>query len=109
MPRYFTFGRPNLLGELTVSGAPLGSLCVTVLAYLVHYRQPAWCASAVASLTAAGANVTVIDNSGDLDLPVRVVRPGRNAGFTGGVNRALTEWLARTEPFVLVGSHDLHV
>ncbi len=46
-------------------------------------------------LAGAGADVCVVDNSGDLEsvtVPgVRVLRPGRNLGYSAGVNRGVRE------------------
>jgi hypothetical protein len=80
-------------------------------AYLIHYNQPEWCRQAVEAVLKSGdVAVTVVHNGGrEPHLPqgVRLLRPGKNSGFTGGVNLALQEWLTGDDPWVLVGSHDL--
>jgi GT2 family glycosyltransferase len=53
--------------------------------------------------------VTVVDNSGDFEHDVRIVRPEGNLGFTGAANVALREWLRSEEPYCVVAAHDLHV
>jgi N-acetylglucosaminyl-diphospho-decaprenol L-rhamnosyltransferase len=83
--------------------------------YLVHYDAPQWCAESVRSIQASTGVVplvTIIDNGGArLSLPtsVRVVHLAHNRGFSGAVNVALLDWLARSDPFCIIGSHDLRV
>jgi hypothetical protein len=90
--------------------------------YLVHWRAPEWCLSAVASLQASRGvdlEIYVVDNGGEsiealrAELPetVSVLTTPRNVGFTGGCNRALAHWI-QTYPdsdFCVLGAHDLHV
>jgi len=82
---------------------------------LVHYRAPEWIAQSVGTLLAsrdAEVAVTVVNNGGDVSsLPdtVRVLTPGSNTGYAGGMNVGLREWLAGAEPYCLVGAHDLQV
>lgn len=82
--------------------------------YLIHWRAPEWCRSAVASIVASDCPVavTIIDNGG-LDGPVpgaRILRQPTNRGYTGAANVALADW-ARTFDceFCVIASHDLQV
>jgi GT2 family glycosyltransferase len=91
-------------------------------AYLIHWNAPDWCASSARSiLDSQGLRVdlTVVDN-GQNDGPpleevlptgVRVLRAGRNFGYSGGANLALDDWRRRQprSELCLIGSHDLHV
>jgi GT2 family glycosyltransferase len=82
--------------------------------YLVHWHAPEWCQSAVASLLASEAvdlSVVVVNNGGEVDLPaqVRVIDAQANAGYAGGANIALEDWLAGDGEWCVIGSHDLHV
>jgi GT2 family glycosyltransferase len=83
--------------------------------YLVHYGAPDWARSATDSLLLSDISVSiaVVNNSPepllDLDPRVRVITSGRNAGFAGGANIGIREWLGGDHPYCLVGSHDLHV
>ena len=87
--------------------------------YLVHWRQPEWCAAAVTSLLASDlpVRVTVVNNSPELAsglraaLPgeVRVIETGGNLGYTGGANVGIADWLDGNAALAAVGSHDLHV
>jgi GT2 family glycosyltransferase len=84
---------------------------------LTHFRAPAWCRSAVATIagsTGVEVDVVVADNSGELadDPPpgARVARSGRNIGYAGGANLGIRLALERhpCAPFVAVCSHDFH-
>jgi GT2 family glycosyltransferase len=91
--------------------------------YLIHYDQPEWCASATASVKGSQGvqpRLTVVDNGerrspGRLEslLPggTRLLRTGKNLGFSGGANRALDDWLANRGEgeLCVIGSHDLHL
>lgn len=89
--------------------------------YLVHWRQPEWCLSAVRSiLSSKDAKVEVIVvNNGDDSIPlraflpdsVRILETEHNAGFSGGANIALADAsaVARDHSWYVLGSHDLHV
>ncbi len=80
--------------------------------FLIHYDAPHWVRSAAKSILASDIEVdlTVISNSGPVTVPgARVMVTDRNVGYAGGGNIAFREWLSGSEPFVLVGSHDLHV
>lgn len=89
-----------------------------VPAYVIHWKAPAWCIATVRSLSASVGPrvvVTVIDNTEE-EQPeiealasegVRVVRTGRNLGYTGGANFALEDWRERPEcSFALICCHD---
>lgn len=88
--------------------------------YLIHYRQPEWCASSVRSILSSRipVAVTVVDNSPN-EWPslrdrlrhddVRVIDAAENVGYTGGANIALADWWNGAEELVVIGSHDLHV
>ena len=80
-------------------GAASGGRRVDVSAVVVHYRAPGLAGRAVASLrreaVAAGVEieVLVVDNGSDragrerlAGLPCRLLEPGTNLGFAGGVN-----------------------
>lgn len=62
-------------------------------------------------------DVTVVNNSPEsrerLDelLPpgTRVITAANNGGYTGGANLAIADWAPSGRPFLLIGSHDLHV
>lgn len=87
--------------------------------YLVHWRQPTWCASAVRSILTSDIPValTVLNNSPEMadELEDRlagtanVVTMSGNLGYTGAANAGLAIWLQRSEPYAVVGAHDLHV
>lgn len=80
--------------------------------YLVHWNAPEWVRSSVRSIHASDipTRVVVISNSGQVDVPgAEVVDPGINLGYAGGANVGLREWLTTSEPYCVVGSHDVHV
>jgi GT2 family glycosyltransferase len=87
--------------------------------YVVHWRQPTWCASAVRSIRTSDipVDVTVLDNSpellgsleDELSGSATVLPMPRNLGYTGAANRALTLWRQGSEPYAVIASHDLHV
>ena len=94
----------------------------TLPIYLIHYDQPAWCASAAENLRQSvgiEADVTVVDNGQRSGRPLadqigssaRIVRLSSNRGYTGAANAALRDWMSRfpTGEYCVVGSHDLHV
>jgi hypothetical protein len=94
-----------------VTGRVVGDGALPV--YVIHYRAPLWCQQTVDSLRAStiDVDVTVVDNGGlgSFD-PVRVLRPPRNLGFSGGANVALASWLFDTDAeWCLVTSHDLSI
>jgi hypothetical protein len=87
--------------------------------YLVHWRQPSWCASAVRSIRTSDVPVeaTVLNNSPELAASLEdhlsgsatvVPMPG-NLGYTGAANQALALWQQGSEPYAVIASHDLHV
>ena len=95
-----------------------------VAAVVVDHDAGPLLEGAVRSILADGADpVVVVENgapgsteaalSGLLDEPgpVRVVRPGRNVGYGGGVNRGLAVLAAEPSPpeWVLVSNADLEV
>jgi hypothetical protein len=93
---------------------------VDICVYLIHYAAPQWCASAVRSLQLSRdvrLEIVVVDNGGGealrrlLPAGVRILSTGSNTGFAGGANRGIGDWSGRGRraPFVVVGSHDLHV
>ena len=65
--------------------------------YLIHYMAPEWVESACASLADSSdvdVDITVVDNSGELETfqnVSRVLRPGSNLGYAGGANVALRD------------------
>lgn len=84
---------------------------------LVHYETPAYLRACLASLRAApprvACDIVVVDNSrtGEAaegvvaEFPgVRLARPGRNAGFAGGVNHGFA---VTDSPYVLVLNPDV--
>jgi N-acetylglucosaminyl-diphospho-decaprenol L-rhamnosyltransferase len=80
--------------------------------YLVHWNAPEWVRSAVQSIRTSDTptRVVVISNSGHIDVPgAEVVTTEANLGYAGGANVGLRQWLATSEPFCVVGSHDAHV
>ncbi|MGH9228130.1 MAG: glycosyltransferase family 2 protein [Acidimicrobiales bacterium] len=83
--------------------------------YLVHHDAPDWVRSSVASILRSDTPVavTVVDNGPpqDLGLPaeVRVLATGRNTGYAGAANAAITDWLSGDAAYAVVGAHDLHV
>jgi len=87
----------------------------TLPVYLVHHDAPDWLRSSVASIlrSETPVAVTVVNNGPDSDLGlasgVRVLSTGRNAGYAGGANVAITDWLSGESPYAIVGAHDLHV
>lgn len=94
---------------------PDGDIVLPVV--VVHYRAPDWCRSSVAALVASEGvrvDVTVVDNSGELDsdpaLAARVVAPGANTGYAGGANLGLRTVLSQhpAATHVAVCSHDFH-
>jgi N-acetylglucosaminyl-diphospho-decaprenol L-rhamnosyltransferase len=90
--------------------------------YLIHWNAPEWCLSAVRSILASSGvrvSVVVVDNATLTNEQAavlraegaRVIRLGRNTGFSGAANTALRDWLTSqsTGEFCVIGSHDLHV
>lgn len=87
----------------------------TLPVYLVHHDAPDWVRSSVASILRSDTPVvvTVVNNGPDEDLGlapgVRVLSTGRNAGYAGGANAAIADWLSGDSPYAVIGAHDLHV
>jgi N-acetylglucosaminyl-diphospho-decaprenol L-rhamnosyltransferase len=83
--------------------------------YLIHFDAPDWVRAAATSVLRSDIPIDlVVVNNGPqtaLELPagVRVLETGANLGYAGGANVGLREWLAGTEPYCVVASHDLHV
>lgn len=90
--------------------------------YLIHWRQPEWCASAARSILASASvepAITVIDNGNEPSVDLRNLLPEQvrlltmqtNVGYSGGANIALENCRTRfpENEFCVVGSHDLHV
>lgn len=88
-----------------------------VRAIVVHRDQPERCRETVAALRSqlgASVGVTIVDNASstparaalDAIADARVVDAGRNAGFGGGANVGLREWLASEGEWALVVPHD---
>jgi GT2 family glycosyltransferase len=78
--------------------------------YVIHWNAPRWCESAVASVEAAGTDVTVIHNGGARpEVHCRVIDHPENGGYTAGANIALREFLGGSAAWCVVASHDLHV
>jgi GT2 family glycosyltransferase len=89
--------------------------------YLIHWNAPEWLVSTIASVASTvgrDIDIVVIDNGnsgGDrlasLSSGVRIIGVPRNAGFTGGANVALRDWLFSPDaaPYAVIGSHDLRV
>ena len=83
--------------------------------YLIHWKAPDWCLSAVLSILASrdvAPIVTVVNNGGDLYLPdgVDVITTPRNLGYAGAANIALDHWQTiSNSSWCVIGSHDLHV
>jgi N-acetylglucosaminyl-diphospho-decaprenol L-rhamnosyltransferase len=95
-------------------------MIVSVPVYVVHWNAPQWCAATVASfLGSDGVDVTVcvVDNgppecSDELRalLPpgVRIIASKSNAGFTGGANVGIRDWLGRSDGrLIVIASHDV--
>lgn len=78
-----------------------------ISAVVVHWRDEEHLAELVDAWPRDGAfELLVVDNSGTLDLlppPARLISPGRNLGFAGGVNRGLA--VARA-PWILILNPD---
>ena len=76
-------------------------------AVVVHWRDEEHLAELVEAWPREDAfELLVVDNSGTLDLlpePARLISPGRNLGFAGGVNRGLA--VARA-PWILILNPD---
>jgi GT2 family glycosyltransferase len=90
--------------------------------YIIHWNAPEWCLSSIRSIlasTGVRVAVVVVDNASLTDeqaavlrgAGARVIRLGRNTGYTGGANVALREWLRSCpdQEYVLLASHDLHL
>jgi GT2 family glycosyltransferase len=79
--------------------------------YLIHWHARDWCLRSLATIATStpAVSVTVIDNGGLGPCNVRVIKSGRNAGYSGGANLAIADWLAGDEPYAVVASHDLLV
>ena len=88
-----------------------------VRAIVVHREQPDRCRETVAALHAQAhvqLDVVIVDNASSADARAaldsidgaRVVDAGRNAGFGGGANVGLREWLASAGEWALVVPHD---
>lgn len=94
---------------------------------LVHYHTPELAVEAVGALRRSlaetaghlSSEILVVDNGSDeagraslASLPVRLIEPGRNLGYAGGVNRGVGETEARRlailNPDVLVRPDCLH-
>ena len=74
----------------------------------MHWRSPRALDRLLAAWPADPRyGLIVVDNSGELTIEtrsrLRVVRPGANLGFAGGVNRALE---AATAPYVMLLNPD---
>jgi GT2 family glycosyltransferase len=90
--------------------------------YVIHWNASEWCASAARSILASDnvhVDLTVVDNGQVRGAPledllpegVRVLRPTRNLGYSGGANLALEDWRGRNlqSELCVIGTHDLHV
>lgn len=80
--------------------------------YLIHYDAPSWVQSAARTILRSDVPVelSIVSNSGPVDVEdARVLVLDENAGFAGAANFILHRWLLTDEPFVVIGSHDLHV
>ncbi len=97
--------------------APAREAASRLAIVLVHYETPEFLRACLASLAAAPPRVTcdivVVDNSRHGDAAaavvtqfpsVRLTRPGRNAGFAGGVNHGFS---VTDSPYVLVLNPDI--
>lgn len=88
--------------------------------YLIHWNAPEWCASAARSILASKnvkIHLSVVDNGSEdptmlrhlLAPEARLIQAGRNAGYAGGANIALHDWLQSGDSeLCVIGSHDLH-
>lgn len=80
--------------------------------YLIHYNAPEWLLAAAKTIKASKpvVRLIVVSNSGPIDVPgATVIVTERNGGYAGGANIAIQHWLFGSEPFAVIGSHDLHV
>jgi GT2 family glycosyltransferase len=82
--------------------------------YVLTWNATEWCASSCATIKRSDPSVelTVIDNGSTLpyvDPDARVIRIGKNIGYTGAANVALRDWLDGDEPWCVIAAHDLHV
>jgi hypothetical protein len=78
--------------------------------YVIHWNAPEWCEMTVKSLEAAGGTVTVVHNGGRRPtVNCRIIDHPQNGGFTAGANVALRDFLAGSEPWVVIACHDVEV
>lgn len=114
--RLFVHRNRRLRSRRDLDGPGIGSRYVDLSVYLVHYDAADWCHSSVMSILASkqvSVELTVVHNGGErpaLPSTVRLIDVGHNAGYAGGANIGLREWLVSGRgEYCMVGSHDLHV